>query len=1121
MRQLLIGLSLALCLGPLAAGSSAQSTFREEGLHSARPGLYAIRGATIHVSGAEQIEGGTVVLLHDKILAVGKELDVPAGAIVIDGTGKHLYPGLIDSYVGYTAELPPVGEATANANSRITPQLQLSEVFKLDQLNAAERRAAGFTNALVAPTAGIIRGTSFLTHLPKTQSNRTVLSPVVAMQARLTLDRAFGGGPGGGYPSSPMGAYALARQTLLDAKWYRDAWQVARIKPEVPRPEVNASLEALQPVLTGALPLMVETTNELFVLRARRFADEFGLRLVVVGNGNEYRRLDDVVATRAPLVLPLDFPKAPKVGSPADVLDVALETLMHWDHAPGNPAALVKAGATIAFSTQGLEKPGDWRSQIRRAIERGLDPGVALDAWTRVPAKLYGVEDQLGTVAGGKLANLVITNGPLFEEKTKILETWVLGERFEHQPAPLRQFAGIWHLKSDADPLMSLYLVVRDEGKVTSAIRKSAEPNPEDPDLELKGVEAGGVRLSGTLEAAKLGGTGTALLELIVDRPGEGLGTLAFADGRSLKFQSTRVGDAEKAAPRGGRGRGQKEGGGESIAGSDAAPATEAKKPDGAPEGTAVAETSQEAQTKPPADQGAEAGKSAEQVADQSKSSPADTAPLYGVNYPLGDFGREQPPAAPGRVLFVNATVWTCGPEGKLEGAAVLVEGGLITRIVKSGEALPAADLTIDALGRHLTPGIIDCHSHMATDSGVNEGSQAITAEVRIGDFVDCDDLNIIRQLAGGVTCVNVLHGSANPIGGQNQVIKLRWGRNDEQLKFVEAPPGIKFALGENVKRSSSPQPSTRYPRSRMGVEQLMQDSFRAAKEYEARKAEYQRTRSGLPPRIDLELETLAEIVRGERWIHCHSYRQDEILALLRVLEEHHITIGSLQHILEGYKVAEAMAKHGAMASAFSDWWAYKVEVYDAIPQAGALMHQQGIVVSFNSDDAELARHLNHEAAKAVRYGNVPEDEALKFVTLNPAKQLRIDRYVGSIEVGKQADLALWSGHPLDTLSRCEQTWVDGIKYFDREEQAALSKQQAEMKLQLVQKALGAKQTAGGVESKVDPASLWLRHDEYCHGHAHDEASGDQADAEFLDLLLYHGNHAGHNHGDGIQRKPR
>lgn len=1101
MRSFFLGLCAALLLSPFTAGVNAQSTLREEGLQTAKPGLFAIRGATVHVSATEQIEGGTIVLLHDRILAVGKEIEIPAGATIIEGSGKHVYPGLIDGHVAYSAEVPAVGEALANVNPKITPQLRLDESFKLDQLNPAERRAAGFTNVVVAPSAGIIRGTSFIANLQKKQSNRTVLARDLAMQSRLTVDRSFGAAGGGGYPGSPMGAYALARQTIYDAQWYRDAWQAARNNPELTRPEVNASLEALQPLLTGELPLMVETTNELFVLRARRFANEFGLRLMVLGNGNEYRRLKEVVATQAPLILPLDFPKPPSVNNTADLQDASLESLMHWDHAPGNPAALAKAGATIAFTTNGLAKPADWRAQTRRAIDRGLDPAVALDAWTRTPAKLFGVEDQLGTVSAGKLANLVITDGGLFEEKTKIHETWVMGERFEHQPAPLRTFEGVWHLKSDADPLLSLYLVVREEPKLSGTIRKSAEPNPDEADWELKSIESLGAKLNLSLEGSKLGSTGRAMFELVVDRAGEGVGSLVFADGRTLGLRGTRVGDAGPAPARGGKGeRGKRDEAAAEVAATDPKPAQEEK----------VGETSQEGQ--------AEAGDSASAGKPEAAK---DSGPLFAVNYPLGDYGREQAPAAPARVLFVNATVWTNGPNGKLEGAAVLVEKGLIAQVIKAGEALPAADLTVDAAGRHLTPGIIDCHSHMATDSGINEGSQAITAEVRIGDFIDSDDLNIIRQLAGGVTSVNVLHGSANPIGGQNQVLKLRWSLNDEQMKFADAPPGIKFALGENVKRSSSPTPSTRYPRSRMGVEQIMHDSFRAAQEYDARKRAYQQNRVGLPPRVDLELETLAEIVRGERWIHCHSYRQDEILALLRVLDIYGIKIGSLQHILEGYKVADAMAAHGAMASAFSDWWAYKVEVYDAIPQAGALMHQQGVVVSFNSDDAELARHLNHEAAKAVRYGNVPEEEALKFVTLNPARQLRIDHLVGSIEPGKQADLALWSGHPLDTTSRCEQTWVDGIKYFDRQEQSELTAKQAEMKRQLAQRVLDSRQAQQGPgEEKIDPASLWPRYDEFCHGHDHDDESTHD-DAEFLQLLMFEGDHTGHKHELDWERNRR
>ena len=407
---------------------------------------------------------------------------------------------------------------------------------------------------------------------------------------------------------------------------------------------------------------------------------------------------------------------------------------------------------------------------------------------------------------------------------------------------------------------------------------------------------------------------------------------------------------------------------------------------------------------------------------------------------------------------------------------------------------MPAGTLVVDLAGKHLTPGIIDCHSHMATDGGVNESSQAITAEVRIGDFIDPTDITIYRQLGGGVTCSNILHGSANSIGGQNQVIKLRWGATGEQLKFRLAPAGIKFALGENVKQSNwGDKYTSRYPQTRMGVQQIIRDEFAAARDYTRRHQQWKKTRKGLPPRRDLELDAIAEILAGKRWIHCHSYRQDEILALMRTLEAYNVRIGTFQHILEGYKVAEVMAQHGAMGSAFSDWWAYKFEVYDAIPYNGALMHKAGVVVSFNSDDDELARHLNQEAAKAVKYGGVSRTEALKFVTLNPARQLRIDKYVGSVEVGKQADFAIWSGDPLSNFTRCEQTWIEGRKYFDRDDDLKRRKQANEMRATLVQKIL-----ASGVEmmkpgEKVSAESeLWPRTDVFCRTHQKNHRRGER-----------------------------
>jgi N-acetylglucosamine-6-phosphate deacetylase len=303
---------------------------------------------------------------------------------------------------------------------------------------------------------------------------------------------------------------------------------------------------------------------------------------------------------------------------------------------------------------------------------------------------------------------------------------------------------------------------------------------------------------------------------------------------------------------------------------------------------------------------------------------------------------------------------------------------------------------------------------------------------VRIGDVVNSESPNIYEQLAGGVTAVNLLHGSANPIGGQNCVIKLRDGSTPEELKFAHAPPGIKFALGENVKQSNwGDRAVTRYPQTRMGVQTFIENRFVAARQYLEEWDHYRRS-GGPPPRRDLELEAIGEIIQGKRWIHCHSYRQDEILMLIRLMDDFGVKIATFQHVLEGYKVASEIARHGAGASTFSDWWAYKFEVYDAIPFNGTLMTERGVVVSFNSDSDDLARRLYLEAAKAVKYGGASEVEALKFVTLNPAKQLRIDRDVGSLEPGKDADLALWSKSPVDSATVCLQTWVDGKKYFDR-----------------------------------------------------------------------------------------
>ena len=460
-------------------------------------------------------------------------------------------------------------------------------------------------------------------------------------------------------------------------------------------------------------------------------------------------------------------------------------------------------------------------------------------------------------------------------------------------------------------------------------------------------------------------------------------------------------------------------------------------------------------------------------------------------------------PEQPSAVLVRNATIWTSAEDGVLENADLLVENGLITRVGKGLDA-PGGAVVVDGSGKHVTPGLVDAHSHTSIVGAVNEGSNNTTAEVRIANLVDAEARALYHQLAGGLTTANLLHGSANAIGGQNTVIKLRWGAADPRdMLFEGAPEGIKFALGENPKQSNFNNPNPRYPQTRQGVEQSIRERFLAAKDYEQRHAEWERegkSKGLAPPRRDLQLEAVLEIINGERLVHSHSYRADEILMLLRLMDSFGVTIATFQHVLEGYKVANELAAHGAGASTFSDWWAYKYEVIDAIPYNGAIMWDRDVVVSFNSDDNELARRLNLEAAKAVRYGGVPAAEALKFVTLNPAKQLRIDRWVGSLEAGKHADFVIWSGDPLSTYSLAEETWLDGRKYFDR--QADLAGREA---LRAERQALMEK-----VKSQAEAEEAEAEEDgEEGEGDAEDEASAPPPEQQGG----HH--HGGHHHGSG------
>ena len=449
---------------------------------------------------------------------------------------------------------------------------------------------------------------------------------------------------------------------------------------------------------------------------------------------------------------------------------------------------------------------------------------------------------------------------------------------------------------------------------------------------------------------------------------------------------------------------------------------------------------------------------------------------MGGVVYPFNGYGLPKVPTQ-GIWLIKNATIWTCEPEGIIQNGDVLIQNGHI-EAVSQGMPAPAGAVVIDGTGKHVTPGIIDEHSHIAAYHSINEGTEASSSEVRIGDIIDPEDINIYRQLAGGVTCVQVLHGSANPIGGQSALIKLRWGMTAEQMKIQDADGFIKFALGENVKQANwGDDFKHRFPQTRMGVEQVYEDYFTRAREYE------RQISGGRPYRRDLKMDAILEILQKKRFITCHSYQQGEINMLMKVADRHGFRVNTFTHILEGYKVADKMKQHGVGAAGFSDWWDYKYEVYDAIPYNGALLYEQGVLTAFNSDDEEMARRLNQEAGKAVMYGNVPEQEALKFVTLNPAKLLHLAEKTGSIRVGKDADIVLWSAHPLSIYARAESTWIDGIQYYSVERDAALRDEMQLERARLIQKMLAAKKSGQPTQPAISAPKKLM----HCEEHEHDD----------------------------------
>lgn len=980
--------------------AGSRSTAPTIGIHQNTPGVHALINARIVQSPGHVIDKGVVIIRDGVIEAVGADVKPPPDARIWDLAGYTVYPGLIDlsSHYGLSADSASGGTAPAKPagagywNPLVHPERDAAELFQPAPDVAGNYRAQGFTSALTSPPKGIFRGAGALVSLGDGAATSLVLVP------RFSQHLAFEPTGNDDYPTSLMGAIALIRQTFYDAHWFGVAWDAYHDHPALERPEENESLAALRAAASGKQTVILEVSDELNFLRADKIGQEFKLNLWIHGSGYEYRRLDLVKQSGRPVIVPVNFPEPPDVDSPEDALNVSLDVLRHWDLAPENPKRLFEAGVPIALTADGLKDIADFRKSVRKAIERGLPEDAALGALTTAPAHWLGKDDQLGVVAPGAIADLVVTDGPLFAEKTKIYDTWVDGIRYEITKRPDLDLRGRWQATLTFADGKSDSFVIELKGE-KDKLKGSISKGDKSADLEDPAVQSR--ILSFTFKGKDLGYNGVTRMSATVSSAGW-MGTGVTGEG--VPFDWT-------AAP---------------IPLAAQSPVTTASTTPAAP---------------PPA----------------APATPVEPTP---VTYPPGAYGRSAPPDQPEWILVKNATIWTSGPQGKLEGADLLIHRGKTEKVGKNLEA-PKNALVIDAYGKHVTPGLIDAHSHTAISGDVNEGTHAVTAEVRIGDVVNPNDPYLYWQLAGGLTMAHIMHGSANPIGGQNQIIKFRWGASPEEMKYEHAPKVIKFALGENVKQSNwGDQYTTRYPQTRMGVEEVFRDSFQAARDYERSWNDYnkkqQRGEPAIPPRRDLQLDALVEVLHGEREIECHSYRQDEVEMLMRVTEEFGIHVGMFHHILEGYKVADQIAKHGAGATAFSDWWAYKIEVYDAIPYNGALMHDVGVIVSFNSDSGEMARRLNVEAAKAVKYGGLSEEEALKFVTINPAKQYHMDKWVGSLEPGKDADFVLWNGDPLSDYSHAEQTWIDGRKYFDIEEDHWMRGEVQKERERLIQKVLAS-----------------------------------------------------------------
>lgn len=995
---------------------------------------YALTGAKVVTQPGTVLENATVLIRDGLIEAVGTDLKVPADAETVDCQGMLIYPGFIDaassSLINKEVKAPQVkgrkvdfgrhALAATRPDNRnyLSPEFHANRAVLEKKNSFTNHQKAGFTAVHLLPQGKIASGQGTLVSTSEFPVRESTLIESTMGSFRIYAPR------GNVYPTTLMGAMAHLRQSFLDTQHYEQHWGLYQDQSAfIKRPPSDPTYAALLEILHARKIPVFKANKRDEILRTLDLCQEFQIKPIILGGEEAHLCLDRLKAESGGVIFQLNFPEKPKVEEKAeteelsaevpDPLRVQQDKLKLWKARIQGVKMLAESGLPVAVASESLKNQAtDLVSQLRIAVKEGVSADQALRLLTADAAKLLGIEQRLGTIEKGKLAHLVVMSAPWEQSESKVRYLFVDGAKFDFedktktdkekksdspQAKPLARIdlAGEWgveiesaqgkvigqlHLSQDKDALRGTFASEKGDGKVTSgkiakeqfSFTVAIGAGEHSIELQFKGAVAKDDMKPETIS-----------------------GKLKSAFGTETSWSAIRKIKQPKSAPANPIQL--------SLEGDD----------DG-DEGLKTPTTGTLVAQKP-----------------DVKQSPKTKQDFHKFNTELESDRVRRFQKTNGNLLLKNGIVITVTGE-TLKDASILVKQGKIAAI-GTNLKVPAGTTEIDLQGLYVMPGIIDTHSHIMITDGINESSQSIVPEVRIRDVVNTADVSEYRALAGGVTAARLFHGSANVIGGQDAVVKLKHGKTAREHILHEAPQGVKFALGENVKYRTS-----RFPNTRMGVEATLQRAFMEAVDYRRQWQEYEQAQKKhpdqkrLPPRRDLRLEALADIVNHEKFIHSHCYRADEILMLMRVASHLGIRVWSLQHVLEGYKIAPEILAHGASCSTFSDWWAYKIEAFDAVPHNAALLNEAGVNTVIKSDDWELIRHLYLEAAKTVRYGNMSFNDALRTITINPARELGLDQQIGSIEIGKDADFAIFSGHPLNAYSRCEMTIIEGEIYFNR-----------------------------------------------------------------------------------------